>query len=469
MKNSRLYVVLQALSPPKHNAFSKFLASPYFNTREDVIQLYQYLYQHINENQDLAKEEAFSYTYPEEVQYDDTRMRLCMSYLNKLLEKFLTIEHALQEKTETAWHLHQALWKLELNELADKSLDRFIHDHEKENLRNADFWNWKYQLNFEKIYRSDAQAQLSSLPLQSIVDTLDISFISKKLRQVCLLLNRKAVYQTDFEPGLMEGVLHLIDEKKWLQYPAISVYYFAFLSLSERQDENHFIKFKKELFEFGNQFPPAELHQLHLLAINYCVQKINEGNLDYFQEVLDLYKEGLEKETLIHNGILSRFTYYNIVVAALKTGDFNWAEWFIPTYKNRLEKKYRDSAFSFNLARLHYSKGNKDDALSLLQKANYRDLLLNLAAKTLAMKIYYETKAHELLQSHLEAMKKYISRKHVTGNRKDNYLNIIKMTQGLINLNFYDKKAIENFRQKINQTEPLTEKEWLLEQLETLH
>lgn len=466
MKNSRLFQVLKALSPTQHNAFARFLASPYFNSREDLIHLHAFLQPYVAEGAEaLSKAAVFAQLFPKET-YDDTKLRLTMSYLNKLLEKFLVTENLLEDKTERSWRLQAALWDLELNDIAEKSLDKSLNQLEKAPFRNADYWDWQYQVQFEKIYRNSSQSVISTLPLQPIVDTLDISFASKKLRQICLLLNRKAVYQTDFEPGLMDGIVQLIHEKRWLQHPAISVYYYAFLSLSDREEERHFRHFKNELFQHGKKFPSGELHQLHLLAINYCVQKINQGQTNYFQEVLELYKEGLRQETLINNGILSQFTYYNIVVAALQTGDFEWAEWFIPQYKNRLEKKYRESAYSFNLARLHYSKGNKEDALELLQKANYRDLLLNLAAKTLAMKIYYESAEYELLQSHLDAMKKYISRKHVTGTRKENYRNIIKMTKGLINLNFYDKKSIEKLKQQITATSPLTEKDWLLGQLE---
>ncbi|MCB0663934.1 MAG: hypothetical protein KDC24_14400, partial [Saprospiraceae bacterium] len=276
MKNSRLFQVLAGLSPTQHNAFQRFLHSPYFNTREDLIELYTYIAQHLGEQDtEFEKEKVFIAIYPGEV-FDDTKLRLTMSYLNKLLEKFLITENVLQDKTESSWRLQNAFWNLELNPLAEKSLEKSLADLEKEPIRNADFWDWQYQMQFEKLYRINTQAEISDLPLQSIVDTLDIGFASKKLRQICLLLNRKAVYQTDFEPGLMDGIIQLIHQKNWLQYPAISVYFYAFLSLSERTDESHFHHFKAELFKNGEKFPSGELHQLHLLAINYCVQKINQ-------------------------------------------------------------------------------------------------------------------------------------------------------------------------------------------------
>lgn len=92
-----------------------------------------------------------------------------------------------------------------------------------------------------------------------------------------------------------------------------------------------------------------------------------------------------------------------------------WVRGFINEYRNRLEKKYLESSFSFNLARLEYASKHFDFVLELLQQANYRDPLLNLAAKTLLLKTYYDIGAYDTLQSHLDAMRNYIHRKRVLG------------------------------------------------------
>jgi hypothetical protein len=44
-------------------------------------------------------------------------------------------------------------------------------------------------------------------------------------------------------------------------------------------------------------------------------------------------------------------------------------------------------------------------------------------------------------------------------------LNIIRYTKKLIGINFYDKEALHNLSEKIEKEEILTEKDWLLTQL----
>ena len=91
--------------------------------------------------------------------------------------------------------------------------------------------------------------------------------------------------------------------------------------------------------------------------------------------------------------------------------------------------------------------------------------MVNLLAKTVLLKIFYELNEFDLLHSHLDAMKNYIRRKQVIGYHKTNSLNIIKYVSQLIKLNPFDKKAQNDLRQRIEKEEILTEREWLLEQV----
>ncbi|MBC7777384.1 MAG: hypothetical protein H7246_18265, partial [Phycisphaerae bacterium] len=187
---------------------------------------------------------------------------------------------------------------------------------------------------------------------------------------------------------------------------------------------------------------------------------------DYFREIHEIYKSGLDNHALLPNGMLSPMTYYNIVISGLKVNAFDWVAWFIPHYKNNLDRPHRDSAYSFNMARLHFAQRNYGEALLLLQKANYRDMLTNLSAKTMALKIYYEQGEHEVLQSHLDAMNNYLRRNRVIGYHRENYLNLIRTTKRMLALPKGKGSAKEILRSQIKTTDPLTERAWFLEMLE---
>ena len=163
--------------------------------------------------------------------------------------------------------------------------------------------------------------------------------------------------------------------------------------------------------------------------------------------------------------MLSRFTYHNIVAAGLQTQDYAWVENFINAYKNTLDRTHRDSSVSFNLARLAFSQHQYGRALELLQHSNYYDPLLNLAARTMSLKIYWETGETDLLESHLDALQNYLRRKSILGYHRINYQNLVRYTRKLLGMNYLDKESVKKLRQEIQAEAVLTERDWLLGQL----
>ena len=130
-----------------------------------------------------------------------------------------------------------------------------------------------------------------------------------------------------------------------------------------------------------------------------------------------------------------------------------------------MREPHRDSLFNFNLARLEYQRRRLDEALKLLQKAEYKDPMLHLAAKTLQLKIFYELEEFDLLESHLQTLQTFIRRKKELGYHRENYLNTIRFTRKLLETNLYDKNARKTLKEEIENTRAVAEKEWLLDRI----
>ncbi len=165
-------------------------------------------------------------------------------------------------------------------------------------------------------------------------------------------------------------------------------------------------------------------------------------------------------------GRLSRFAFNIIVAIGLRIDEVDWVEDFILKNKNALEREHRNITASLNLARLEFAKKNHREALLHLQRSDFKDLINNLIAKTLQLKIYYETGEYEVLEAHLRNMKTYIRRQRAFGYHKENYLNIIRFTQSLIEMNPFDKTERIALRSRIENAARLTEREWLLEMVD---
>ncbi|MCB0596180.1 MAG: hypothetical protein H6557_22530 [Lewinellaceae bacterium] len=465
MEGSRLLAVVENLSKKEVRELRKFLRSPFFNQREDVAQLFEFLTERVFALKiNPAKEQAFHALYPGQP-YNAQQVRYAMSWLLKAIELYLSLQPLLADERQQKIELAHAYREKRLPKHFQQTMQQLSRQQEQQPIRNAEYFEYEYRIQLEQYAFTASRKRISEHNLQEISDTIDLAFIARKLRQTCFLLSHQAVYKREYDFGLLEEALQFVDKKGLLRIPTIAGYYHCYHALRGLEPEQHFQRFKAILLHQSNLFPADEARDLFLLAINYCIRELNAGREAYAREGLDLYKEGFRTGMLVQEGQITRFTYRNAVAMALKEGELQWAEIFIREYKNRLPKEHRESMYSFSLARLAYVRQQYGKALEYLQRSEYQDLLLNLAAKTLMIKAFYELEEFDTLESHLDAMKVFLRRKDIIGYHRRNYRNIIRYTQKLLHLNWNDRGEVEGLRKTIEAEEVLTEREWLLEQV----
>jgi hypothetical protein len=296
---------------------------------------------------------------------------------------------------------------------------------------------------------------------QALSDTQDLSFICEKLRTGCLLLSHEAVGNQTFDKGLLEPVLRYVEGHRCLEVPIVAAYYHGYYAQLSA-DEKHFSRLKSLLEHHAPTFSMAEMHDLYLMAINFCIRRINRHEANYFREIFDLYRSGLQHGALLEGGSLSRWTYNNITSTAIRLGEFDWLRVFLNDYAPLLPEEHREGALNLGLARYYYETGQHPSAMRHLLRVEYDDVLQNLMAKMLLAKIYYELDESDTLENQLDSIQIYLRRKKVLGYHKDNYMANIRFMKRLMALQWNDKKAVAIFRQEIEEAQVLSEREWFL-------
>jgi len=465
MQNSRLFNLIKTLDNKEIKEIKQFLASPFFNRRVEVQQLFNYLSEYLTFHQYApSKEKAFLKIKGKAISYDDQQMRLWMSFLLKAIEKYLVHKAFFEEDIKTKTKLAEIYRQRNLPKHLEKSLRELATLQQKHPFRNAAYYNDDFQIQMEQYRFTSTNKRMSELNLQQMSDSLDIAYLSQKLRQSCLAISHQAVYKTEYHFGLLAEIIRYIEQEDLLKIPVVAVYYYVFQTLAKPEEGEYFRTFKDILVEHGPMFPLEELGDLYILAINFCIRRYNKGDRRFLQEEFEIYQEGLKQQLFLKNNKLSRFTYRNVVTVGLVLEEFEWVEHFITAYKNLLDAAYQESMYSFSRACLEYSRKNYDAALQLLQKSPYKDLLLNLAAKTVMLKIFYELDELDLLDAHLEAMRTFIRRKKIMGYHQENYLKLISFTKKLMDCNPYDKGELSKLQKEIDATKSIAEKDWLLRQ-----
>ena len=461
---SRLEIVFDTLNKHEIRELEKFVNASFFNQRADVKLLLSYLIKVSPSTKPIDKAAIFRNIYSDQSKVDLQQVRLVMSKLLLLIEQFLSLQESKINKDRINLYLASAYRKRGLEKHFNQTIRQLNKSRSKKKYKNAEFFYEEFLLEQEQYKFSSKQKRIGEHNLQLIFDAMDISYFAHKLRQACFSISHQAVYKKEYQIDLLDEILDIVQQRDYILIPAIGVYYHTYLALTEGA-ASHFAAFKTIIIEQPDIFPPEEIRDLYLLGINFCIKQLNNGEVNYANEAFALYQSGLDLEVLLDNGILSRFSYRNIVAIGLLIEEFEWVERFIHDYKMLLSPKHRQPTFSFNMARLAYSKKDYDAALPLLQNIEYEDLLLNLAAKTILLKIYYEQLEYTLLDAHLLSLQNFLRRKTLIGYHKQNYKNIISITRKLVAHNQFDNEEKEKLRQLILDTEILTERSWFLEQV----
>lgn len=460
-ENNLLFQWINVLTKREQVAFSHFLHSPYFNQRADVRQLYTYLR---NSSQPKTKGAAFAILYPDKA-YDDQQFRLVCSYLRRLLERFLAIEQAQKQPFELKLKVAALLRERSVEQLHDRCLREAEQLLNKSAYRDSQYWFQYYELK-EEAYRTAYSRRPERDPVyKELVPAFDRAVLTNKLRQHCLLLAHEQVYRWGYEAGLLADFLEEVPVSIFADAPVTALYYHCAKMLRSPEEETDFLAFKALWLANSHLFPSLEARNLTLLAINFLVRRKNAGYGGDYQDFLDLYKEGLQQGYLLRNGTLSRFTYHNIVGIALHTGATDWAHEFVEQWTDSLERRFRERMYHFSCAQIAYYSKDYDAALALLQKSNYHDLLLNLSARTLLLKIYFELGEWDALDSHLDAFQNYLRRKPEVGYHRNNYRNLIRAVKRLRAIPPHEQEQLTKLQQEVNAESIFMEKDWLLQQL----
>lgn len=467
MLKSKIFQALLTLNSVEMRQFNEFVHSPYFNKNEKLVLFSDYLlqqYPDFNDNK-LNKKIIFKKIFPKKT-YDDLKMRHLQSMLFKLLEQFFVVQHSLKGEKNSQIKL--------LAEFRQRGLTKPFHGLEKK-IRKAQeeyerrglgyyYRRFQFGVELESFYDQYLTKNVGT-HLQEVSDNLDVFYIVNKLKQSCAVYSYKNIFKQDFNLKFIDELLLHLKEN---DYPntLIQLYYSGLLTLIEPDESAHFQKLKGLLIEEQESIPIGVAQDLHTLARNYAINRANKGHEVYKGELFDLYKTAIE-EGLLENatGQFPASSYKNIVSIGLAVQEYDFTEKFIKKYSKKLEEEEQSDQYHHSLARLHFSKGDYEKTIDLINRIDFKDPRIIYSTKVLLMKTYYELEEIDALEYLIDSFKQMISRKKNTTYYGKGYMAVIKGIRKLIRLNPYDKKSIEKLKAQIAKDKINFERSWLLEKL----
>ena len=462
MERTHLWELMISLNTSELRRSRQFLDLPEVNRRADVCALHDALVACRKREQPPERMPVYAAIFGDETAYDDQAFRLVQSYLYRCLERFLVWEEGNFDADTAEPLLLRAYRKRRLDRHLLRALKRQRSAAAKRPVDNAETRLADHLRTRERATLLARAGRARELNLQEVEDSLDLAFYAFKLRQACFTRSHESVFDVRYEPRLLPTILAATAHQTT---PAIAVYRTCYLALFEQPDDATFRAFRDQLRLHAAGFPAEESRSLYLLALNYCIRRINANDTPYLREALELYTTGLRSRVLLENGQISRFSFNNAIGIALRLDELDQAADLLEAYSDTLDPTYRQATEAFNRARLAFAQQRFEYASDQLRLVDAKDPIHAMNARILQLKIYFSTDDRYLFDQFLRTTRQFV-RRHTRSYHHRLWRDILRYLTKLYDLNPHDRRAKTDLRAAIIAEPQLMERRWLLKQLE---
>jgi len=466
MKNSNLWKLLSKLKSKELQDIQELLGYPLFNKKPSTLDLFQHLKKAMkNPNIPMSKESVYKIVF-KQAKYDAPKLRYAMSDLMTIIKNYLIQSHIQEQASLSQLLLCQSLLDREAGNVFKKEWNTTSRLVKGSIMKGGLSHLYQSQLHEMHYDYTRQHARQGDMHLQEGSDGLTMFYLTQTLRQRCLMLSHQNVAVKEYEQVFFDEVLSFLRQSNMKNDFLIEIYYHSYHAAINPDDINHFHRLKELLDKYWEKIAADEIRDIYVLIINYCIKKINNGEKEFVNEVLQFYKKGLQRNLLIDKGWLSRFTYKNIATIGLVAQENNWVLGFLESYKKFLHPSERNITYQYNLAIYHFRLSSYEESLITLRNVEFKnDVFYNLDIRRMLLRIYYELGHYDSLQSLLESFTTYINRNKSLGYHRENYLNLIKIVKKIIHPNSRKPLVKEKLLHQIQETKALAERKWLLDVL----
>ncbi len=480
MLKSKIVKLLQPLSKKEIKKLGRFLASPYFNTNTTTQEIFRALAEFHPQfrSTGLQKAAVFERVFPEDAPFTkakDRKFRDALSDLTKKVEVFYAVERFQYRPDVYFRELSEALRDREHNELFFTRVQRAEREMKKKKTKDLEYFLQRLWLSYIQ-YVHPAYDPLREGPGRQVemMNLLDECYFLHKLRYACELLNRQNFLSEQHDIALLDEV---INQSQRIQNPLPLTIIYRNLILLGRDENFHTLypETKKLVFETSASIDRWEQASILKLLTNIVIRKSNAGQPELRQELLSLYRFGLDCGLYVLNGCISAYTFLNILITAAVLKEFHLAEQLLEDYGHRIEEQKQKTTIHLSRAYLAFHRGHYQKAVQEALLADRRFSPFRLRIRSLLLRTLYEFQNkgddtyYDRLVTEANNFRQYLRKKaDWAENKKQPYYNFIKFTLQLARHLLLDDKLDKAVLKKQVADQPIIAHEWLLAKINEL-
>ncbi|MEL6699056.1 MAG: hypothetical protein AAFP89_22615 [Bacteroidota bacterium] len=472
----KLLSLLATFSPWEMQHLKDFVRSPYFNKQARLVDLFDTLHIRHPDMEELPKEALFEAMYPDK-SFDAQLLYDGVSQLTRLIERFLMHQRV---EDDFAHRVHFLLPDLLL-----RDRKRFLHEWKRQakvkppfSVPQAHFYQYEH-------YKLAVEAQglypgmFKEAPFDEMVEELNLFYLTLRLRYACLGQARAQVFNKEKEAVMVEQILaFLASQPFFLERSALLKSYYLLYKLQiEGIYAGEFQAVVQEIQAKQQEIPEEYQREIYSLLTTLCIRQINLGEEPFREILFQLYQWQLTYEMMFQEGHLSARNFKNIVALGLKLKKFEWVEAFIQDYGHRVSEDARSNALAYNRATLFFARGEYEKVRKELREVYFSDVVYQLGANVLLIKVYVELGEFDVLFSLLDSFSAFVRRnKAVPSYQKKLYATWITFVrkfarikvQVVVSTGLVKFSQIRQFRKRLSLQKQMVQHDWLSEQVDRL-
>lgn len=479
IKKFKAIELMKTFSSIEVKRFGRFLQSPYHNTNQDLIKLFDFirpLYPTFDQTK-LTRLKIWKKLF-NAIPFQRIKFKKLFSELNLLAEEFIIIEQTRSDKRMQQKRLITALKPRHFKRFKKESQSRIKEIEEKEeyisqmdfldlHLLYQDLW---YHMEWEK-------HQVNQRELIKGHEALVAYMAFNKVRTISEIeTRRKYLNLSDF---VYPESLKIILEKELLQENISYSFLQQFLQFEKYPTWEIYLSLKSQIFDSHLYLEKEQIQDGIIHLNNYLANELGKGKIGINEEMFNLLKWTANKYIFITNGKIADGYLRNTVIIALKNKKIDWAKDYLKKNEKYLKSANKQLVIGFLKVSIAFVNKEFDVVLSSLMclqpshKNQYYFFFKSLTTRAyFELMLQGELTYQESLYNELDAFEKGVRRNRKFAKaRKDSYLNYIKILRQLNVLVLVqenqDAKLVK-LKAKVKTLNSLAHRQWLIEKIEFL-
>lgn len=463
MHQSKLVRQLRILTAPELKRLLQFLKSPFYNANPVIVKLYLLLREHHPEFDApaLTKEKAFRKLFPGRA-YEHQKMLNLMSDFTALLEQYLVVLQLEKEELEQKKLLVQAYSErpgcYDVFEKKLWEMDKFL---DAQPYRDELYFREKKDLNLS--YFMHPGTDMVAEGQEALQTALQCFEAFKAISTVKMQCSRNA-----WENAV--GTRKNIDPESsgFYKNNPLYVLYEKLAALQHAPEVTNDLQHLVDLFTAHiHAFRPDDRSNILKMLLNHCNRQINRGQSEFIITSFELYKTGLQYDSLLLNGKMKDSTFHNIVAVGINCKAFDWTKAFMERFQEHLDLNIREDALALGFGQWHFEQKDYWQVIDVLERA-FSEPQDILKSKTLLSRTWFEIAwadetYQEILLAQLDAFEKFLRRNQAIPPRLTaGALHFVEFTRKLA-LGKGGKKKMAQLKIGIEAEPNLVLRNWLLE------